>query len=94
MAWPIRSHVATHQRSLLQNLFELQEERIQKILTAPFVCPVPDYIPSFSSKCLGLRKTVVRRPLHDPDMPNALILYAPPEANTITDKLLITNTDQ
>lgn len=48
-------------------------------LTQPFKCPVKDYIPCYSMKTLGMRLPKPRRPLYDPDMINALVLYIPPE---------------
>ncbi|XP_044736211.1 DNA repair and recombination protein RAD54-like [Chrysoperla carnea] len=53
------------------------EEHIKKILSRPFNSPCPNYVPS--GRILGMRKSMVRRPLHDPEMPNALVLYSPPE---------------
>ena len=56
------------------------EELVAKLLTRPFKVPIPDYIPdTHGNKCLGLRRTFIRRALHDPFACNALVLYTPPE---------------
>lgn len=52
----------------------------------PFKCPIPNYIGSNSTKNLGIKRCQVRRALYDPNTPNALVLYAPPEV-TEHDKL-------
>lgn len=57
------------------------EAMIMEILTKKFVVPIANYIPEYTTKTLGMRKIVIRRPLHDPDACNALILYAPTEAD-------------
>ncbi|EFA05805.2 DNA repair and recombination protein RAD54-like [Tribolium castaneum] len=54
------------------------EELIKK-LSAPFKCPDPNYQGCNSTRTLGLRRSVAPRPLYDPNTPNALILYSPPE---------------
>lgn len=54
-----------------------QEERVRRLLSKPFKIPVPGY--QLSGRVLGLRLPGPRRPLHDPDDPNALIVYSPPE---------------
>ena len=56
-----------------------QEEFIKKILSKPFKIPIPNYVKSSQSKTLGARKSGVRQALHDPDEPNALVLYTPIE---------------
>lgn len=62
------------------------EAFIRNILSKPFKVPIPNYQGGFSGRALGVRRSGVRRPLHDPDEPNALILYAPPELSA-HDKL-------
>lgn len=57
------------------------EELLTKLLSRPFKVPIPDYVPdTHGNKCLGLRRSFVRRALHDPFACNALVLYTPPEA--------------
>ncbi|KAG7168244.1 DNA repair and recombination protein RAD54-like 4 [Homarus americanus] len=51
------------------------EDLIRKILAKPFKIPIPNYV-SRGSRCLGIRRNGVRRPLHDPDEPGALVLYS------------------
>lgn len=53
------------------------ENFIQKILAKPFKIPIPNYV-SLGSRSLGVRRNGVRRPLHDPDEPGALVLFCPP----------------
>lgn len=56
------------------------EELIAKLLHKPFKVPIPDYVPdTHGSRCLGLKRNVIRRALHDPFACNALVLYSPPE---------------
>lgn len=50
---------------------------MRKLLSKPFQIPIPGY--QLSGRVLGLRLPGPRRPLHDPDEPNALIVYSPPE---------------
>lgn len=57
---------------------KLQEEVIKK-LSQPFVCPIPNYIGGNSTRTLGIKRNQIRRALYDPNTPNALILYKPPE---------------
>ncbi|KAJ8972646.1 hypothetical protein NQ317_008232 [Molorchus minor] len=54
-------------------------EQLIKKLSRPFKCPIPNYEGSNSTRNLGIRRTQAKRALYDPDMPNALVLYAPPE---------------
>lgn len=63
-----------------------QEELIKKILSKPFKIPIPNYSGPTLGKALGLRRAGVRQALHDPEEPNALILYSPPELSA-HDKL-------
>jgi DNA repair and recombination RAD54-like protein len=37
------------------------EKLIQNILSKPFKVPIKDYIPEYSTKTLGMAKTLVRR---------------------------------
>lgn len=53
------------------------ETLISQILSKPFQVPIPNYVSSYSSRSLGLKKSSVRRALHDPDEPNALVLFRP-----------------
>lgn len=58
------------------------EELIKNVLNRPFKVPIPDYVPdTHGNKCLGLRRSVIRRALHDPFTCNALVLFVPPEMN-------------
>ncbi|XP_014213792.1 DNA repair and recombination protein RAD54-like [Copidosoma floridanum] len=63
--------------SVVQEVISEHEERIKKLLTKPFKCPVPGY--ECSGRPLGFRFAGPRRALHDPDEANALVVYAPPE---------------
>ncbi|XP_074029572.1 DNA repair and recombination protein RAD54-like okr isoform X2 [Leptinotarsa decemlineata] len=54
-------------------------ELLIKKLSRPFKCPIPNYEGSNSTRNLGIRRPQVKRALYDPNMPNALVLYAPPE---------------
>ncbi|KAK7068836.1 DNA repair and recombination protein RAD54-like, partial [Halocaridina rubra] len=60
------------------NCYSSHEDLIRKILAKPFKIPIPNYV-SKRSGSLGIRRDGVRRPLHDPDDPDALILFRPPE---------------
>uniref|UniRef100_A0A0A9Z4R9 DNA repair and recombination protein RAD54-like n=2 Tax=Lygus hesperus TaxID=30085 RepID=A0A0A9Z4R9_LYGHE len=62
------------------------EARIKQILSKPFKIPLIGYTGGCSGRALGMRKDGVRRPLHDPLAPNALVLYTPPQY-TATDLL-------
>ncbi|CAH1395920.1 unnamed protein product, partial [Nezara viridula] len=55
------------------------EARIRILLSKPFRIPVIGYTAGTSGRVLGMRKDGVRRPLHDPEAPNALVLYTPPQ---------------
>lgn len=58
------------------------EELVAKVLNRAFKVPIPDYVPDANAnRCLGLRRSVVRRALHDPFACNALVLYTPDELN-------------
>lgn len=54
-------------------------EDIIKKLSKPFKCPLPNYQGCNSRKNLGIRRLRVKRALYDPNAPNALVVYAPPE---------------
>lgn len=68
------------------------EELVTKLLSKPFKVPIPDYIPdTHGNRCLGLRRTIMRRALHDPYACNALVLYTPPDEQvkvSVHEKLL------
>lgn len=56
------------------------EAAIAKILARPFKVPIADYVPDYNgNRCLGLRRSSVRKALHDPYTCNALVLYTPPQ---------------
>ncbi|XP_073974133.1 DNA repair and recombination protein RAD54-like okr isoform X2 [Rhodnius prolixus] len=55
------------------------ETRIRNLLSKPFRIPLIGYTGGTSGRVLGMRKDGVRRPLHDPMAPNALVLYYPPQ---------------
>lgn len=65
-------------RPIFQNRSE-HEEYIRKMLAKPFKVPIPNYVETYSTKTLGIRRNPVRRALHDPLTPNALV-------NSRTDK--------
>lgn len=50
---------------------------MRKALSKPFKIPIPGY--ECSGRTLGFRFAGPRRAVHDPDEPNALVVYAPPE---------------
>jgi hypothetical protein len=62
-----------------QLVYVTDHEEILKKLSQPFKCPIPNYEGCNSTKNLGIRRSRVRRALYDPNTPNALVLYAPPE---------------
>ncbi|XP_065345333.1 DNA repair and recombination protein RAD54-like [Cloeon dipterum] len=64
------------------------EAMIKAILSRPFKVPMENYTPGYGSRCLGMRRGGMRRALHDPDEPNALVLYHPPEISA-NEKLKI-----
>ena len=56
------------------------EEFIRKILSKPFKLPIVNYKGTLlAGRGLGIRKQLLRKPLHDPFEENALVLYSPPE---------------
>ncbi|XP_045104834.1 DNA repair and recombination protein RAD54-like isoform X2 [Portunus trituberculatus] len=54
------------------------EAFIRKILAKPFKIPIANYV-SQGHRGLGVRRSGVRQPLHDPNEPDALVLYQPKE---------------
>lgn len=57
------------------------ESIIAEILSTPFRVPILDYVPDFhTNRSLGMRRSVIRRALHDPMACNALVLYSPPDS--------------
>ncbi|XP_043247794.1 DNA repair and recombination protein RAD54-like isoform X3 [Colletes gigas] len=54
-----------------------EEEKVKKLLSKPFKIPIPGY--QLSGRALGTHLSGPRRPLHDPDEANALIVYSPPK---------------
>ena len=55
------------------------EAMIQQILRQPFRVPIKDYDGGLYRRSLGIRKDSMRKALHDPNAPNALILFEPKE---------------
>lgn len=73
------TQIQLSQKSSTQTLSNSEHESlIKQILSKPFKVPILNYVSSYCSKSLGLKRTQVRRALHDPDEPNALVLYRPP----------------
>ncbi|CAL4145444.1 unnamed protein product [Meganyctiphanes norvegica] len=64
------------------------EALIRKLLAKPFKIPIPNYVPGANSRSLGVRRAGVRQPLHDPEEPNALVLYSPPVLSA-TEKISV-----
>ncbi|CAK9824410.1 DNA repair and recombination protein RAD54-like [Anthophora retusa] len=60
-----------------QEVISDHEEKVKKLLSKPFKIPIPGY--QLSGRVLGIRLSGPRRPLHDPNEANALIVYSPPE---------------
>ncbi|XP_020722385.1 DNA repair and recombination protein RAD54-like isoform X1 [Bombus terrestris] len=60
-----------------QEVISEHEERMKKIFSKPFKIPIPGY--QLSGRALGIRLSGPRRPLHDPEEANALVVYSPPE---------------
>ncbi|KOC60978.1 DNA repair and recombination protein RAD54-like [Habropoda laboriosa] len=60
-----------------QEVISEHVEKVKKLLSKPFKIPIPGY--QLSGRALGIRLSGPRRPLHDPDEANALIVYSPPE---------------
>ncbi|KAK4312621.1 hypothetical protein Pmani_015963 [Petrolisthes manimaculis] len=56
-------------------------------LEEPFKVPIANYVSQGGfGRGLGIRRSGVRRPLHDPDEPGALVLYLPTQLSA-TEKL-------
>ena len=56
-----------------------QEALIRELLSRPFKVPIPNYSGSGYQRSLGVKRAGVRRSLHDPAAPGALVLHTPPE---------------
>ncbi|XP_034036067.1 DNA repair and recombination protein RAD54-like [Thalassophryne amazonica] len=54
------------------------EQFIRSILSKPFKVPIPNYTGLLGARALGVRRTEVRRALHDPFAEGALVLFEPP----------------
>jgi len=81
---PPSSQYASPYRAPLQIISTTQnvgshEQLIKSILSRPFKIPIPNYKGPTLGRCLGLRRSGSRQPLHDPEEEGALILYSPPE---------------
>ncbi|XP_063900227.1 DNA repair and recombination protein RAD54-like isoform X2 [Zophobas morio] len=62
---------------------------IRTVLARPFKVPIANYQEG-KRTCLGIRKPLIRRPLHDPNGENALVLYEPPpQLQPSNDPLLV-----
>ncbi|XP_043268087.1 DNA repair and recombination protein RAD54-like [Venturia canescens] len=72
-----------------QEIISEHEERVRKLLCKPFKIPIPGY--QLSGRSLGSRLSGPRRPLHDPEEANALVLFTPPEMSE-HDKLKVDQT--
>lgn len=59
----------------------LQEEFIRSILIRPFKVPIANYNGNGNYRVLGIKRDGMRRALHDPTEPGALVLYTPPQLN-------------
>ncbi|XP_014220729.1 DNA repair and recombination protein RAD54-like [Trichogramma pretiosum] len=69
--------LSTNAITAVQEVISEHEERVRKLLSKPFKIPIPGY--ECSGRTLGFRFSGPRRALHDPDEPNALVVYSPPE---------------
>ncbi|KAM9761510.1 DNA repair and recombination protein RAD54-like [Menidia menidia] len=54
------------------------EAFIRSILSKPFKVPIANYSGPLGLRALGLKRSGVRKALHDPFAEDALVLYAPP----------------
>uniref|UniRef100_A0A1A9WX77 Helicase ATP-binding domain-containing protein n=1 Tax=Glossina brevipalpis TaxID=37001 RepID=A0A1A9WX77_9MUSC len=72
---------SNHQPQLLSLSAVEYEQAVAIILSRPFKVPIANYVPEYSSgnRSLGLRRTTIRKALHDPLACNALVLYVPPD---------------
>jgi DNA repair and recombination RAD54-like protein len=57
------------------------ENMIRTILFKPFQVPIKNYNGGLFRRSLGIRRDGVKRSLHDPNEPNALLLFVPKELN-------------
>jgi len=65
------------------------EALIKRLLNKPFKVPIKNYVPCAGhGRSLGVKRAGARVALHDPEEPNALVLYTPPEISE-HDKLKI-----
>ncbi|XP_054275150.1 DNA repair and recombination protein RAD54-like [Macrosteles quadrilineatus] len=55
------------------------ETLIKKLLSKPFKVPIANYQGPLGNRALGVRRDGVRRSLHDPEAPGALVLFTPPQ---------------
>ncbi|KAL7641097.1 UNVERIFIED_CONTAM: hypothetical protein RMT77_008234 [Armadillidium vulgare] len=93
-----RSPLAPVQEGHLKNLFSStflssHEALIKQILSKPFKIPIPNYSGSVRSRNLGIKRSGLRQPLHDPDDPFALVLFTPPVLSA-HDKLTLKKEQQ
>ncbi|CAK8680728.1 unnamed protein product [Clavelina lepadiformis] len=59
------------------------ERFIKQILSKPFKIPLPNYKGGFlQGRGLGIRRQLLRKPLHDPFEEDALVLFSPPDIST------------
>ena len=60
------------------------EQFIKAILSKPFKLPLPNYKGRLqvTGQGLGLKRQLLRKPLHDPFEEDALVLYSPPDIST------------
>ncbi|KAF4526990.1 hypothetical protein B566_EDAN001537 [Ephemera danica] len=70
------------------------EAMINSILSRPFKVPIANYSGGLGSRNLGVRRSGVRRALHDPDEPGALVLFTPPPISEHDKLKLDANTQQ
>ncbi|XP_032821855.1 DNA repair and recombination protein RAD54-like [Petromyzon marinus] len=76
---PYRKPLATLDNSPHSSDGAAHEAFIRSILAKPFKIPIPNYNGPLGVKALGVRRHGARRPLHDPYVDGALVLYKPPE---------------
>ncbi|CAM9760482.1 unnamed protein product [Lampetra planeri] len=76
---PYRKPLATLDNSPHSSDGAAHEAFIRSILAKPFKIPIPNYNGPLGVKALGVRRHGARRPLHDPYVDGALVLYEPPE---------------
>nr|XP_027196648.1 DNA repair and recombination protein RAD54-like [Dermatophagoides pteronyssinus] len=71
-----------HVNDIVRKPDSQDDDEIPKKINRPFKIPIDNYAGS-SYRSLGVKLTGPRRPLFDPDAPNALILYEPPPLNAL-----------